>query len=575
MNTQTIRTLLFDLVRPLALTTAMALFPAVALGNGIFDDNDTPLKSAESPRGNSPAPSPATPSATPTAPELTPQRQSGNVAPSTPVGSGAARGAAPDSASRAKCRKLFQEVYATELKDHSSAARHKLAQTLFDQATKAEEGSADRFVLLTGTIQAAEEGQDVPLCFEAAKQLADGYNVDELSLKIDAMTKAFSTRPAAGTINSETLDALGALTNQIVEDDRFAAVPKTELALERATQSAPDAASRNEMKTFVHDLTAYRDARQKIAPAIERLKSSTDDPAANLAVGRFFCFQRGRWVEGLPLLAKSSDATLRELASLELSGAAGEDAKISLADKWFANVPKLPSPDRPSAMQHAADLYRAAEKGVTGLQKLAIEKRLSQIPRAPGPHRVNLLTLFDPTSGIVKENWRLEGGSLVCDPSAFASVKFDYTPPDEYDFRVSFTVIKAGEGISEMLYVGHHPFSFTLGGWANTVAGFDDVNGVGANANSTTKHAKQWLVSGHHYTSLIKVRKAGLEVGLEAYLDGQLISRLSTDFTNMGRNKSWQFPDDSPTGIGASWDAIHFDSIQIVEIGEKRGVPSH
>ena len=71
-------------------------------------------------------------------------------------GSDIVRHSVPDRVSRAKCRKLFEEIYANELKDRSPAARRKLAQTLLDEAGKTAEGSPDRFVLLNGAIQAAE-----------------------------------------------------------------------------------------------------------------------------------------------------------------------------------------------------------------------------------------------------------------------------------------------------------------------------------------------------------------------------------------------------------------------------------
>ena len=59
------------------------------------------------------------------------------------------------------------------------------------------------------------------------------------------------------------------------------------------------------------------------------LESMPDDPAANLAVGKWYCLQVGDWKKGIPQLAKSGDAKLAAAAAAE-SGA----KLLEAADAW-------------------------------------------------------------------------------------------------------------------------------------------------------------------------------------------------------------------------------------------------
>ena len=104
----------------LVLGTAMLSFATTTNAGSIFDDDYTPPKRSEP---SAPQPTP-TPTPTPDAsPEKrvpgTPSAHPSEVPAPTPTDSPVAHRAVPDRASRAKSRRLFEEVYAAELKDHT------------------------------------------------------------------------------------------------------------------------------------------------------------------------------------------------------------------------------------------------------------------------------------------------------------------------------------------------------------------------------------------------------------------------------------------------------------------------
>ena len=82
-----------------------------------------------------------------------------------------------------------------------------------------------------------------------------------------------------------------------------------------------------------------QDARQEqetLQAMQERLKAAPDDPDACLTLGRFYCFSRDEWDEGLKLLAKGSDPALKSLATMELaSSPAKAEEKVARGDRWW------------------------------------------------------------------------------------------------------------------------------------------------------------------------------------------------------------------------------------------------
>ena len=430
-----------------------------------------------------------------------------------------------------------------------------------DEVGKTAEGSPDRFVLLNGAIQAAEEGQNLPICFEAARQLAALYDVDELAMEVEAATKTFAGRASPELGDSETVDALEELAGRVVATDDFATAGQVQPLLQRASQSATDQPSKIELKNQAHEIAAYLEARAKVAPWMEKLKTLPNDPAANLAVGKFLCFQRGSWAAGVPLLARSGDPIFKDPATAELSVAADGDAKIALADKWFATACKLPATDRPKAMEHAAAIYRSAEAGLSGLQRMAVEKRLAKIPVSGQPRRVDLLKLFDPATNVVKGDWHMDNGVLVAEPVEMGRVEFAYQLPEEYDFRIRFTVTHMRSSIAQICCCNGHSFMYQLGS-DNVRTGFEMVKGAGIGENKATQKKDQWIVEGRRYTSVVKIRKDGVA----AYLDGQLVTSVKTDYSDMGIWPDWKLSRKNAVGIGQWKDRVRFDTVEIIAI---------
>ena len=76
---------------------------------------------------------------------------------------------------------------------------------------------------------------------------------------------------------------------------------------------------------------------------------------------------------------------------------------------------------------------------------------------------------------------------------------------------------------------------------------FHYVKGAGIGANKTTVKESSGISDKRRYVSLVKVRKTGVE----AYLNGKLITKWQTDYSDVEPAGFWALRDRKCLGIGA------------------------
>jgi hypothetical protein len=355
--------------------TATALVLALLLadlsrGGTIFDDDWTP----PAPRKASAATAPAT-----SGPGLAPAKAASRPPPppATTVTPTSLRRPIPEKADQARSRALFKQVFGKELADRSPSARRALSARLLDEAAKVADVPADQFVLMAGAADAAREGADLALCSRAADAMAAGYEIDGLQVKADAATK-ISLRADSPAVTAGNCRAGLALADELVAAEEYTAAARLLTALRAAASVAGDPEIVAQVQLRAKDLDVLRTAADRAAPSIQRLKAAPDDPAANLAAGQYYCFFRGDWGQGLPMLAKGSDPKFKGLALAELAGVADAEVKSALADGWWEVASARRDLSHVITLRHAVQLYEAAHDGTSGLRRTAIERRLEE-----------------------------------------------------------------------------------------------------------------------------------------------------------------------------------------------------
>ena len=117
-----------------------------------------------------------------------------------------------------------------------------------------------------------------------------------------------------------------------------------------------------------------------VAAAKEQLKTNPDDGAANKLVGEYICFQKVDWDSGLPLLAKSEDAELRDLAQADLDSPEEASEQLKIGEGWYkVSQDQDTELAQGAVLTRAEDWFRKALSGVEGLDEAHAKKRLDEI----------------------------------------------------------------------------------------------------------------------------------------------------------------------------------------------------
>jgi hypothetical protein len=138
---------------------------------------------------------------------------------------------------------------------------------------------------------------------------------------------------------------------------------------------------RQKLKDYNQRLGEVARDSEELKAARATLAKNPKDPEANLVVGRYSCFTKGDWKEGLPLLALTSDESLKGLANQELTSPPTKpDDQVSLADAWWQIGLKCRRSQMRSIKIHAGQWYKQAAPGLApGLNKENVEKRLAEV----------------------------------------------------------------------------------------------------------------------------------------------------------------------------------------------------
>ncbi len=187
------------------------------------------------------------------------------------------------------------------------------------------------------------------------------------------------------------------------------------------------------------------------------------------------------------------------------------------------------------------------------------------LPKEKPLQTVPLMPLIDPDRDAVKGKWRMENGELLhFQHETVARLRIPYQPPDEYDFTMEFTRLGGWE-ILQFLSHGGREFFFSLGANANTRGGFGLIDGKTVGENPTTirapLQAQTFLQYRRRYKVVIHVRRDWIA----ASVDGKLVAKYPTDFTNLSVPGDYSIGPNT-LGVGLVDANTTFHKLEIAEI---------
>src|SRR6185436_17798994 len=114
---------------------------------------------------------------------------------------------------------------------------------------------------------------------------------------------------------------------------------------------------------------------------------------------------------------------------------------------------------------------------------------------------------------------------------------------DEYDFRILFKRPEKCEGVVQVMTIAGQPFAWLMGGWDNTVQGFDTLDDMRADDNKSSSRAS--LVPGKLHSSTIQVRKGAVTV----FVAGAQVARWDSGVGKLGQHDRYRLRGDGLLGL--------------------------
>jgi hypothetical protein len=283
--------------------------------------------------------------------------------------------AVPDAGSQQSSRKSIKELHRA---DYAKAKRPEgkadLARSLMIEAGQTDQ-DAVRYVLLTEAMDLAVAAGKLDLALEAVQAVAARFDVDVPSLKERAAAKvnAAAMLPADAEL---LLEKFFVLADEAADVEQFALAAKF-------MQSAADAFKKPIFKPLREQAVAGNKHFAALRETFETAKQSRDlldtDPTnatANLAWGKYLCFNRKDFEAGLPYLAKGNDKSWAPVAVRDLAQSTDINSLLQLGDDWLKLGDRAKDPIRSSTRIRASQEWATALAQASPALQSDVEQKL-------------------------------------------------------------------------------------------------------------------------------------------------------------------------------------------------------
>jgi hypothetical protein len=301
--------------------------------------------------------------------------------PSTSSEEGPAKLAIPEKEDQEIKIKLVKDTYQSDAEiERSSDQAIAIAVKLLADALETTDDTAGRYVMLNMAANMAARSGDIETALRATERIGREYQIDVLAKTMETF-KELSAANNTRNHHRSLAPAMSDLAIAAINDDRYdVAWEAASLALLSA-RKARDSATARRTTTQIKDIEGLRTDFAIVQTALTSLISNPADPDANLVAGKFYCFNKGAWDSGIPMLALSSDVALKALAESELDAPLETVEQIKLGDSWWDLSKQEKSRAHLNTALRARYWYEKALPMLSGLTRARIEKRLGEIQR--------------------------------------------------------------------------------------------------------------------------------------------------------------------------------------------------
>jgi len=272
-------------------------------------------------------------------------------------------------------RQVFREDFAAA----GSEERVALAKKLQEQAGKTTDDPAVKYVLLRLSAELAATAGQIAISLETVDEMAATFQVNAIAMKADMVGRCVELVQAGKKTPFDlqsVVPTVRSLADAAIAADDYATAKRLNKYLLPMARMMKDLGLQRELAAQERELETLVRSDAEVQKARKTLAETPDSPEANTTLGQWNCFRKGAWEEGLPYLAKGSDAPLAALARRDLTNPDSPQAQEELGDAWWNLYEKEKGATRTAFQGRAVDWYERALPEASRLSKVKIQKRL-------------------------------------------------------------------------------------------------------------------------------------------------------------------------------------------------------
>jgi formylglycine-generating enzyme required for sulfatase activity len=316
----------------------------------------------------------------------------------------------PEKAGQDASLAIIKDLFKSEFTLRKPEERAAFAQKLLAQGHDTANDPTSAYVLFDQAMSIAATAGDPDTAMNSASQLGDLYQVDALELKAATLTTLARTAKTPQAVQLIASQA-ESLTEKAIDQDRFDYAKRFNALVLSAARKAKDLSLVNQAQARLRVIKQLETEQSKLASSLAMLKESPNDPGANFAVGSYWCFVKGNFDVGLPMLKIGSDKILQAIAIAELAKPTEARKQLALAEAWDSYADRR-NPAMIEAKRRARKWYLQSLDELEGLEKAKVEKRLATLSEIDAVDSMASLVSIELTPDIKLAMRRVPAGKF-------------------------------------------------------------------------------------------------------------------------------------------------------------------
>jgi hypothetical protein len=255
----------------------------------------------------------------------------------------------PDGAELATAMKEIREQHRAQFNSADLRTRQLLAGTLLNNASNRRSDPLKQYAMLKLSSETASQSGKLDTLIAAIDRIDDRFETDFWALLTPLVEAGISANVDFEMMSSGLMQ----LFDRARADEKFDISEDIASRAARVARNQGDSVQEEMLSRFARDMKALKVLREQFE-AIEETETPSENPKANLTVGRYLCYGKGDWENGLGFLSQGNDKTLAAVAKADLDS----KGNALVADEWF----KLQRKSKYKVLDRRMMCARAIEK---------------------------------------------------------------------------------------------------------------------------------------------------------------------------------------------------------------------